>query len=252
MDSAFIYGLYDPRDPWIVRYIGKTRDTDSRLKRHVDEALKYPDRKTHKLDWVRSLLKSGVGPLLRIIERVTNKKWQERERYWIKEFRKRNHPLTNGTDGGEGLSDPSVMVCEKIAASLRNSDAHKAACFARRGTPLSIERRKKVGIANRGKIRTAEQREWLSHIQRGKQGKPHTFESRMKMSVAVTGRKHTAATRQKLRDINTGKRVSDATRLKMSLSHIGRVCSEETRRKIGASNSKRIGQANCVTARASQ
>lgn len=242
MNTSFIYGLYDPRDPEIVRYIGKANDARGRLRLHIAEALKSSRRKTYKLDWIRSLLRCGVEPRLRIIESTTNKTWRERERYWIKEFRERNHPLTNGTDGGEGISNPSIDVREKISASLRSSAAHKEACFARRGVPLSIERRKKIGAANSGAIRTVEQREWLSRMQKGKQGKPHTLESSIKMSVAATGRKHTEATRQKLSAINKGKKASDATRLKMSVSHTGRPCSEETRRKIGVSNSGKVKQ----------
>lgn len=80
---SYIYALYDPRDPLIVRYIGKAQDVDGRLRGHIKEAQDRVGYSLHRLNWIRYLLKAGVQPQVRVIEAV-NKNWALRERYWIK------------------------------------------------------------------------------------------------------------------------------------------------------------------------
>lgn len=96
-----IYELRDPRDlTKSPRYVGITiRDLDKRLLGHLG-SLKS---KTHKNNWIKSLLKDGVCPTIHLIEEVIGWNYACKvEQYWIKEFREQGYNLTNSTNGGEG------------------------------------------------------------------------------------------------------------------------------------------------------
>jgi hypothetical protein len=96
----YIYALVDPRDGEI-RYVGKAKDLKVRLWGHLHEKAR-----THKANWIRSLLAAGLKPELRVLEE-TGDDWAERERWWIRHFRETGTQLTNYTDGGEGWSGGS-------------------------------------------------------------------------------------------------------------------------------------------------
>jgi len=89
-----IYKLIDPLT-LEVRYIGVTVGTLSqRLVQHISES-KYK-KGTHKINWIQTLLKNQSKPIIELIEEVYN--WEERERYWIKQYKN----LTNTKEGGSG------------------------------------------------------------------------------------------------------------------------------------------------------
>lgn len=111
-----IYGLADPRDGEI-RYVGKAKDPETRLDLHLCETQLRP--KTHRNHWLRKLRREGIRPQLFILEQVPDTHWRESERYWIKRFRDGGHKLVNGTEGGEGLHNPTAEVREKIGAARR-------------------------------------------------------------------------------------------------------------------------------------
>ncbi len=98
-----LYKLIDP-NTLQVRYIGKTeKQLVIRLMGHIREA--GNGTKTHKCNWIRSLLKLGKIPHIRIIKRLTPQDdWRKFETYYIAKYRKLGHHLTNGTDGGEGVT----------------------------------------------------------------------------------------------------------------------------------------------------
>jgi hypothetical protein len=101
MRIIVIYGLHDPRNDEL-RYIGKTaRDRMMRrLWEHRSEAAMKENNPRNR--WLRSLLRLGISPEMRVIEETTEAAWQECERRWISYFRQIGARLTNTTEGGEG------------------------------------------------------------------------------------------------------------------------------------------------------
>lgn len=92
-----IYGLYDPRYPNIIRYVGKTISSlRKRLQSHLDEC-KKTNSNTYKINWIKSLLKENIKPSIILIEECEIDIWQDRERFWISKL----NDLTNTTEGGE-------------------------------------------------------------------------------------------------------------------------------------------------------
>lgn len=98
MSDVNIYCLVDPIT-LEVRYVGKTVGSIcKRRNQHVHRA-KHLSEKTHKNDWIRSLLDVGERPIVQLIETVTEDVWEEREVYWIAEYAKTGR-LTNYSKGG--------------------------------------------------------------------------------------------------------------------------------------------------------
>jgi len=124
-----IYALFDPREPVLVRYVGKTDWTlAARLTKHLWEA--HNGFKSHRFHWIRGLLHAGIEPKIRLIEEVTAADWRERERFWIEHFRRDGHPMTNHANGGDGLdsgewkrvwSDPERRRRQSVALRAYNA-----------------------------------------------------------------------------------------------------------------------------------
>jgi hypothetical protein len=95
--SVSIYALFDPRQPDVVRYVGKTyMKIETRRTRHVGEARR--GIKNHRGYWIRNLLADGIVPGVRLLSEVPSSDWQKHEQTFIASHR---GTLTNGTDGGE-------------------------------------------------------------------------------------------------------------------------------------------------------
>ena len=91
----FIYGLYSTEDG-VIKYVGKTKYMLSkRLREHINGAL-LRGCKTYKDNWIRNVYSNGFKVDIRLIEECGDSIWDEREKYWIKEY----SGLTNLTDGG--------------------------------------------------------------------------------------------------------------------------------------------------------
>jgi hypothetical protein len=98
--------------------------------------------------------------------------------------------LHNRTNGGEGISNPSVATREKLAYAKRNESAEtrlkrSQAAKNRKRTPLSEETKRKISEANLGKKRTAETKEKMSNA---KINKPLAIDHKTKISKALTGK----------------------------------------------------------------
>lgn len=98
--------------------------------------------------------------------------------------------LHNRTNGGEGISNPSVATREKLAYAKRNESKEtrlkrSQAAKNRKRTPLSEETKRKISEANLGKKRTTETKEKMSTA---KINKPLTKEHKIKISKALTGK----------------------------------------------------------------
>lgn len=57
--------------------------------------------KNHRSNWIRSLLKKDLYPIIEAIEKVNHSLREEKEKYWIKFYGRDS--LVNETDGGEGV-----------------------------------------------------------------------------------------------------------------------------------------------------
>ena len=99
-DESRPYRIYTLSDPVSgrVRYVGITRlKLAKRLNKHVSFARQ--GKQFHTSNWIRSLLKQGLRPIIIEIE-ATSDPW--REKYWIEYYRSRGEDLTNASDGCEG------------------------------------------------------------------------------------------------------------------------------------------------------
>lgn len=125
-----IYKLYDPREPNIVRYIGKTvKKLSNRLQEHITESKGFLNN-TYKNRWIKSLLNNNIFPKIELVEIATADNWQEREKYLIAFYKTFTNKLTNLAEGGEGMGIPSSETRRKLSIS------HK-------GRKLSEETRRK-------------------------------------------------------------------------------------------------------------
>lgn len=97
----YIYGLSSSENG-IIRYIGQTKNAlKNRLNEHKCDALTR-NLKSHKCNWIRKIYKSGFKLQIELIEKTDELHWQEREIYWIQEYRKKfENKLINQLDGGQ-------------------------------------------------------------------------------------------------------------------------------------------------------
>ena len=167
-EAYFTYAHFRKSDGNIF-YIGKGQSN-----RHFS----YANRNQH---WHRIVNKHGL-----IIEKLDSWKNEidalNQEKYLIKFFKDLGYSLANMTDGGEGLSNPSQEVRERMSVN----NAMKRPEVAQ-----------KISIARKGKLLSKEHKEKLSQVQ--------------------TGRKLSDSTKAKM-SARWKKGISDEMRLKMSES----------------------------------
>lgn len=96
-----IYGLCDKRER--VRYVGAAADPARRLVYHLSNAKSGIALHLPIVIWLKAQIENGYRPRVLVLERANNERWERRERYWIRQYRKRSPKLLNLTDGGYGL-----------------------------------------------------------------------------------------------------------------------------------------------------
>lgn len=151
----YIYALCDPETN-LIRYIGKSIRPRERLQNHINE----PKSNCHRSHWIQSLKSRGLRPWLTILEEIDGEwPWQESERFWISYGRHHGWPLTNNTDGGDGV----VNLPPEIRAKMRltwlgrkhTPETRIKLCAAmRRRKPRSTESLEKSRQAMLGRIIT--------------------------------------------------------------------------------------------------
>lgn len=232
VETVQIYGLFDPRHPDVIRYIGKTKEIKKRLRSHLVEAKRNGG--TYKRNWIRSLLADGITPFTCVLTEVPINTWTETERMYISKFKE---TLTNATCGGEG-HEPSEETKRKISAALKG----------RIQLPEIIQKR---ANSNRGKKRSLKTRFRLAEASRGKrspetckkisEGHKRSFECGRMPSRGMLGKKHTAEWRLNASNLMK-KRVpykpTEDDKKKMSVAHLGKVLSPEIRLKMSESARK--------------
>jgi hypothetical protein len=93
-----IYILIDP-ETLEIRYVGKANDINQRYRAHLNRARKH---QTHKLNWINSLKKKKLKPIIEVIDEVPIEEWHFWEKYWISQIKTWGFNLTNYCGGGEG------------------------------------------------------------------------------------------------------------------------------------------------------
>lgn len=148
----------------------------------------------------------------------------------IRKRRDDGSPLTNMTDGGEGLVGykfPKDVAFRRVRERIGKPNL--AASLALKGVPKTADHRRKLSEAKKGSRHTPESRRKMSAARRGRcssmKGKVHRPESKAAISAAVAGennpffgRKHTQESRQKMSESLTGMVRSEESRRKQSLT----------------------------------
>lgn len=135
---GYIYTLKDPNTNEI-RYIGKTNNIKTRLKDHIR---KSKLSKTHKNNWIQSLIIKNQKPIIEIIEVITNNEWGIREQYWIDYYKSKGVRLTNIANGGIGgnLGDEVNRKISEIKKGFKHSEeTKKILSIVKTGTKHSEE-----------------------------------------------------------------------------------------------------------------
>jgi len=101
-----IYALADPETDE-VRYVGKADCVKERYASHLREA--KTGKNSHKCNWIRQLFSKDLIPKLIVLEEVSQEDWKKAEIYYIEEFKKLGHRLTNIAKGGEGFESGYVQ-----------------------------------------------------------------------------------------------------------------------------------------------
>jgi len=217
-----IYGLFDPRDPKKIRYVGKTNhDLGFRLQGHIYEA--EDGINTYKNNWIRKLLRQDIQPEIILIESVKEQIWPEKERFWIKFYKK---DLTNISEGGIGGGPMSQETKDKLRV-------------ANTGKEISKETRAKMSASGLGRIVSKETKERLSFAMKGKKRNPLSQETKDKIRASKIGKKMGPMPRErkeKIRKANTGQKRSTEQKARMSVAKKGQKYgprSLETKSKIG-------------------
>lgn len=190
-------------------YIGQSVDIQKRFLEHKWELKNNKHRNSYMQ---RSWEKYGEDNFLfEIIERYPSHLLNEKETYWIKNYKSNNSVYGyNCNDGGDSRI-PNEITREK----------HRVANLGKKRSPETcaliseIHKGKKMSDESKLKMRNA------------KLGKKLTKEHKQKMSESLKGRKRSQETIKKVADANRGQKRSPEIVAKMT----GRKASKETREK---------------------
>ena len=151
-NTNIIYGLCDP-DTNIIRYIGKAKELYFRIRNHYKPSTLKS--KTHKNDWIKSLLKDNKRVKVIVIEQCKSiDKLNESEIKWIKHYKDLGYNLTNGTNGGDGGKTSNNRKGIKFSEEHKKklSDAKLGHIGYWNGKHRSDETKQKVAKASIGRI----------------------------------------------------------------------------------------------------
>lgn len=235
----YIYALVDPRNEE-VRYVGWTLNVTKRLQGHVS-CSRTGAEKTHKSNWIKSLLEIGLSPRMDILESGSGDGWGEAETRWIQHYRDLSHSLTNIASGGEGTTGctPSAETRQKLRDVMRSrvfSEEHRER-ISRAKTGVTSPSIKMAAAAaqaaNYGRKQTDTEKELRASKLRGRKRSPEEI---TKTLLANTGKKRTTEQRQRISKshigINLGVKHSADTKAKISRARTGMKFSDSHRANI--------------------
>lgn len=146
----FIYALIDPNTAKI-RYVGKSIRPKQRLQNQMNEV-----SNCHRSHWLQSLKKDGKIPHQVILQELDDDApWQSYEIAWIKHGKEMGWPLTNNTDGGDGVCNLPEETKRRMS-QVWSGRKHKPETieklkFARALRVTSEETRKKHSQSMKGR-----------------------------------------------------------------------------------------------------
>lgn len=171
MKTHFVYALVDENDKPF--YIGKTNDLKIRKQAHLYEVKK--GNTLPKYNKLRKLLREGhvLNDLLKVIEEgISCDEIDSKEIHYISKLREEGYKLKNLTDGGDGMSNPSPELVERLRqsriGSKRSAESRKRMSEARMGMKFSDEHKKSLSRARQRRITTQFTREKMSKTSKGK------------------------------------------------------------------------------------
>lgn len=168
--TTFIYTLSCPVTNEI-RYVGKANNPTSRFYNHLIESTK-----TYKNNWIKSLKKKGLKPILEILEEVLIEEWTFWEEHYISLFKSWNFKLTNMTSGGEGRNNLALSEETKLKLSLAHT-----------GKKMSEEAKARMRESRRKVIHP---KSFGEAISRGLKGKPKPEGFGEKVRLRNLGKTH--------------------------------------------------------------
>lgn len=248
-NGVSIYMLIDPQSG-SIRYLGKSKNPDIRLREHLSTARKGGPRMLYVHRWLAKLLRQGLRPTMVIIGVVSEDFWATAERSCIRWLRDGDHPLTNLCEGGRGVHNPSQEVRERISNSLKGhvqsaeSRAKKSATL--KGRVFSNNTRQKISEAMTGKKLTAEHKAKIGAKSIGRKCSPEGMfrrraamkkiwanpEYKKRMAEKMIGRKMSAESRAKMRAAQKGRIITPEHADKIRKALKGRKADPEHKLKI--------------------
>lgn len=137
MQRRYIYGLYDPREPGVVMFVGETvMSLRKRLACHLSNARRKPKRGlglSPSDRWVLRLAVQGVRPEIRLLATTTDANWRRAERRFISIWRAKNPDLLNKHKGGNGREHGYTKTfCDKCGTRRvpkSYTELHCPTCF---------------------------------------------------------------------------------------------------------------------------
>jgi hypothetical protein len=193
-DAATIYALCAPGDG-AIRYVGCTRHgPEVRLRRHIRRAAS--DGRTPKNVWLRTLLRDGQRPTIRVLEVVPVDEMFVAERRWVAALS--DHHLLNATRGGPGMTGYSPSA--ETRAKLRDALV---------GRELSPETRAKMSASRTGVPRGPHSATHRANLSAGQRRRFEDPVERERISAAARGRRPTAETRERMRAAQRARRAAE-------------------------------------------
>ncbi len=219
----FIYVLIDPISEEI-RYVGWTsKSLRSRYYNHIHNSR----GKNYKDRWVRKLKRAGLRPRMTLLQSLPNGLGLDAECYWVAYFRSLGCPLTNSTDGGEGLTGYRFTQ----EARVKMSQGIKAAWVRRRNTPGYTPPRPSEEVIDN-----------LRKSNRARIGTPVPEQIREKMRKkhkAYVRGPHSDETKEKLRQATLRQFQDPKAREAVGIAHKGKTISPEHKAIVSAAAKKR-------------
>lgn len=155
-----IYGLREPNSK-MFRYIGFTKSNlQKRLSSHLcDKTI------CHRTYWFNYLKRKNVRPVIELIEdKICASEIQNKEINYIKLFRSFGAKLVNGTNGGDGMRNPTEETRLKMSLSHIGKPSHRK---GKKYNPHTCETKRKMSLAHTGKKRNWN-KEFYSNMGTGK------------------------------------------------------------------------------------
>lgn len=215
-----VYALIDPRNG-NVRYIGKSSCGLRRPGQHAGRKHLERDPNKHKKHWIKQLINAGLKYSVAILyQSDVHAGLNEAEIFWIAEGRRRDWPLVNISEGGEGCR-----------------------IFGRKHTP---ESKAKIGVAS-SRPKPPKEQERLRNLRKGV---PNTPEAKAKYRLTVKGRKRppfSEVWKRHMSESKKGKKLSPEHIEKLRKTNTGKIKTQETIEKMKKGMSKVLDRIDPIT-----